>query len=372
VSASLRELRARELRIPFRTRFSHASADRAETSTIWAEAIAADGTVGYGESCPRPYVTAESIDSALAFLHGRRDALVRDVRDMPAMRAWVSAHAAAIDSNPAAWCAIELALLDLFGKAAGLSVEALMDRPAPRGPFRFSAVVGDVTPETCAALVGQYRDRGFTDFKIKLSGDPARDRAKLAALRLVPGARVRADANNLWDRADDAIAALRALDHPLSAIEEPIGAGQFHALAFISDSLGCPIVLDESVLREEQLLDLPGPPERWIVNVRVSKMGGLLRSFAVVQRAREAGFGIIVGAQVGETSLLTRAALSVAAAAGDRLFAQEGAFGTHLLQYDVCDPPLMFGPAGALDPSGVIDVPGFGLSIVDSNTRQLG
>jgi L-alanine-DL-glutamate epimerase-like enolase superfamily enzyme len=119
------------------------------------------------------------------------------------------------------------------------------------------------------------------------------------------------------------------------------------------------------VLREAQLAELPGPPDRWIINVRVSKMGGLLRSLDVVRRARAAGFGIIVGAQVGETSVLTRAALSVAASTGSSLVAQEGAFGTHLLQHDVCDPPVMFGPAGQLDGSAFVGAPGFGLAIAD-------
>jgi hypothetical protein len=39
----------------------------------------------------------------------------------------------------------------------------------------------------------------------------------------------------------------------------------------------------------------------------------------------------------------------VASAARELLVAQEGAFGTHLLERDVCDPPLMFGAGGVLD-----------------------
>ena len=54
---------------------------------------------------------------------------------------------------------------------------------------------------------------------------------------------------------------------------------------------------------------------------------------------------------MGETSLLTRAALTVAKAAGSALVAQEGAFGTFLLERDICDPPLMFGKGGVLDAS---------------------
>jgi hypothetical protein len=47
--------------------------------------------------------------------------------------------------------------------------------------------------------------------------------------------------------------------------------------------------------------------------------------------------------------LLTRAGLTAAHAAGSALVAQEGAFGTFLLQRDVCDPPLMFGQGGVID-----------------------
>jgi hypothetical protein len=79
---------------------------------------------------------------------------------------------------------------------------------------------------------------------------------------------------------------------------------------------------------------------------------------------------MIVGAQVGETSLLTRAALTVAHAGRDRLVAQEGAFGTHLLTADVCNPPLMFGPGGVLDVSSFPSLQGPGFGIVDPT--QLG
>ena len=91
-------------------------------------------------------------------------------------------------------------------------------------------------------------------------------------------------------------------------------------------------------------------------------MGGLLRSLEIVHAARARGIRVIVGAQVGETSLLTRAALTVATAAGGALVAQEGAFGTHLLQYDVCTPPLMFGDGGTLTPpASIVNDPGFGI-----------
>jgi len=84
-----------------------------------------------------------------------------------------------------------------------------------------------------------------------------------------------------------------------------------------------------------------------------------------VQAAGQAGIPVIVGAQVGETSVLTRAALIVARAAGTNLVAQEGAFGTHLLQTDVANPVLMFGEGGVLkaDEYGFATASGWGLTL---------
>ncbi len=73
-------------------------------------------------------------------------------------------------------------------------------------------------------------------------------------------------------------------------------------------------------------------------------MGGLLRSLNVAEAARRRGIPIVVGAQVGETSVLTRAALVVARSAGDRLLAQEGAFGTYLLENGRRDTPAHVRP----------------------------
>jgi L-alanine-DL-glutamate epimerase-like enolase superfamily enzyme len=86
-----------------------------------------------------------------------------------------------------------------------------------------------------------------------------------------------------------------------------------------------------------------------VVNVRISKMGGLVRALALTERTMREGLRIVVGAHVGETSLLTRAALTVAHAARDILVAQEGAFGTHLLERDVVEPPIMFAAGGVLN-----------------------
>lgn len=362
----IEEFRFRELHVPFKVAFRHASAERSETETVWIDAVASDGGIGSGESCPRPYVTGETLATSRAFVEQHEAALRRTVTSVETLQRWVAEHQQDIDANPAAWCALELALLDLLGKREGVSVEALLALPPLAGrSFQYTAVLGDAPAGAFHAMAEQYRRAGFSDFKVKLSGDGDRDRDKMAIFGTWTGdaIRVRADANNLWPGKDEAMSALRGLGYPFFALEEPIGRNRHAELADIAHAMGCAVILDESLLRLDQFSLLREPASQWLVNVRVSKMGGLIRSMQVVEAARALGVGVIIGAQVGETSLLTRAGLTVAHAAGDALVAQEGAFGTFLLERDVCDPPLMFGAGGVLDVSAhaMLARPGLGL-----------
>lgn len=364
---TISELRSAPLSIPFTQAFRHAAAERAETSSLWVEVRSTTGALGVGESCPRPYVTGETLESAQAFLAFYRASICEEIYDPDSLRDWIGRHAAEVDEHPAAWCAVELALWDVLGKETGRTVESLLGVAPLAGRFSYSAVLGDMALDAFEAGVARYLDAGFIDFKVKLSGDGDRDRQKIDRLR---GAsvelRVRVDANNLWRAPREAIDGLRVLGSPIFAIEEPIPPNQYHDLVHMAEALGVRIVLDESALRVSHVIALPGPRETWLVNVRVSKMGGLVRSLAVVEASRAAGIQVIVGAQVGETSVLTRAGLTVAHAARDLLVAQEGAFGTQLLARDVCDPPLMFGRAGVLDVARfpALAEPGLGLELL--------
>jgi len=366
----IRDLKMKWLQIPFKSAFRHAAADRNKTASVWVEAVSTRGLTGYGESCPRPYVTGETLDTATAFFKRHRAGLCGSIYDISGLRSWMAINETDIDSNPAAWCAIELAILDMLAREREQGVEALLSLPKIDGAFRYSAVVGDADGATFERSTQQYLDNGFSDFKLKLSGDLKRDREKFSFLHRAPtsGIRVRVDANNLWDDPDQALSFLRAIDYPLFAVEEPVRANRYIELAQIATALNTRIVLDESFLRISQLDFLRNDPACWLINLRVSKMGGLLRSLDIIAAARTLRIGLVVGAHVGETSLLTRAALCLAHAAGDGLVIQEGAFGTFLLERDICDPPLMFGAGGVLDTAGnvIFEKPGFGIAPTQS------
>lgn len=360
----LAAVEARVLDIPFKVSFKHASAERTAMQSLWVEARTAAGVVGVGEGCPREYVTGESLATSAAFVAAHRDDWIGRIADADGLERWVEENEPLIDANPAAWSAVEIACLDALGREDDVPIEGILGIPPLQGTFQYTGVIGDGPQAAFEAQLAHYRKAGFRAFKVKLSGDPEADLGKVRALRasgVEPGA-VRADANNLFRDAAAAIAHLSPLDYPFFALEEPLRTGDYTGMREVGSALDTRVILDESALRVGQLAALRGDAERWIVNLRISKMGGLLRSLAFARAAKDAGFPLVIGAHVGETSVLTRAALAVASFARDQVIAQEGAFGTHLLERDVVDPPLMFGAGGRLDADGLLG-PGLGLRL---------
>lgn len=342
------ELIIDEIKIPFRETFQHASAARSMTEAILVKAVSSNGSCGFGEGCPRHYVTGESTESARIFFNRYVDQLEK-LNSLGALQSWVSDHQQEIDNNPAAFCAIELALLNAFAAETSASVEQLLCLPPLDGDFQYTAVIGSDEPNKIANRLAQYIDLGFADFKVKLCGQSAIDAEIISILKSQESElQVRFDANNLWSDAQVAIDYLGKFNYPIFALEEPLQKKDFAGCRKIHEALGCRIILDESFLSESDFEAITGDLPFWIINLRVSKMGGCLRSLAVGDKANKLGIPLVIGAQVGETSILTRAALTVANTFKEIVIAREGAFGTHLLEYDLCDPPLMFGRGGIL------------------------
>ena len=132
-------LTAWQVRIPLRKPIRHASHTRTETDNLVVRVRLADGTVGFGEGVPREYVTGETIESALD--HLKRSDLrgqLGDWADFPAAVAAIEkiqlAEIAGDDRRcrgNGARCAVELALLDAFGKHFGQPVSAAVKIAAP-------------------------------------------------------------------------------------------------------------------------------------------------------------------------------------------------------------------------------------------------
>ncbi len=361
------DIELKQLEIPFRVSFKHAAAERSATETVITVARSEQGYTGYGEGCPRGYVTHESIDSAKSFFEEFKSTIIM-VENLASLKAWVLAHRQQINANPAAWCSIETAILDLLGKEEEKSLDALLDLPKLQGDFDYTAVLGVTSRKAFQAQLGQYAQLGFNDFKIKLCGTYAVDRGNMDELFKLPDIRVRVDANNLWSDTDEAVLYVQSLGHPFWAIEEPLKVEDYSGLENVAHRLNSQIILDESFLRIEQFENICAYSIPWILNIRISKMGGIIRSLQIAKEARARNLKFVIGAQVGETSILTRLALSLANTDRASLLAQEGAFGTYLLENDVTDKPIMFGKKGRVTTESIVGN-GLGLENGDGGVK---
>lgn len=335
---------------PFRTRFEHAAAARDAAENVIVLADDEAGHVGLGEGCPREYVTGETQESALAALARWRAAGIETLDRRAALEAWTTEHAADIDANPSAYAAVELALLDVFARREHVSLERFLDVDEAGALPRVSAVYGAGSNAKFAWQAARFNLYGMRDAKLKVSGNAARDRTRARALARF--GRVRLDANNLWKSAAEACEALAELRRAAWAVEEPLAARDFAGLAAVGDGTRLSIVLDESATQLADLARVEAGPH-YILNARVSKHGGLLRTLAMIRAARARGFGVIVGSQVGETSILARAALVAARAAGSALAGFEGAYGLRLLERDATTVSLGFGFGGRVTAAAI-------------------
>jgi muconate cycloisomerase len=354
--------------LPFRKPFKHAAAERTSSYSLFLKCTTDTGAVGFGESLPREYVTGESRASAFAML---RDVILPRVLEqrfdsMPAVEAflqqcdgqtpgWVAADV----PQTAAWCAVDLALLDAFGKAFG--VRALSDAPAVLPEtFRYS---GALSADKGWRLVkSALKQRLFGIRQVKLKVDDAEDVAAVRLLRRVFGRNfdVRVDANMAWDT-EQAIHAMLAMGrYGVQSFEQPIAADDIDGLAQLVTATRLGVMVDESLSTRASLQRLIKAGACTAANVRISKCGGLIAAYDRARQSLDAGLVLQLGCQVGESSLLSAAHLRLAQAVQPVTYA-EGCFGRFLLREDPAMPLLQFGYGGR--PPPVPEGPGLGVSI---------
>jgi len=343
------------LKLKLKSTIRHAGATRKEGESVWVKAER-NGICGFGEGCPRSYVAGDDLDQSVLWVQENFMAGKECFSTFEDVKNWIAANDKIIDRYPSAWCAIETALLDLLAQEKNCSIELLLGLKSRHNCGRYTAVLGDDERWKFIHLADQYLVRGFSDFKIKINGNLKEDQDKLKTLQDLcrehksEEVRIRIDANNLWNGfPEKAIAHIQALGGPVFAVEEPVGPRNVEDICSVSAATGLPIILDEGLCTSEDLTLYKNLPFKFIANIKISRIGGLVRTLGLIEKLKALGWPIIVGCHVGETSLLTRAALMAGNAAGDSLIAQEGAFGDYLVEREPVHPILKFGRNGILD-----------------------
>jgi muconate cycloisomerase len=204
--------------------------------------------------------------------------------------------------------------------------------------------------------------------KVKVGADLERDLRALRVLRrlLAPGTDLRVDANCAWS-ADEAIEALaRMRRYRLSAVEQPVPAHDHDGLRRVTASVPEAVIVDESLRTEEEAVRLAETRACDAFNIRVSKCGGLLPSKRIAQVAADAGLACVVGAQVGESGILSAAARHLAASIPSVRYV-EGSAGRLLLKEDLTVENVMPGWGGR---ARTYDGPGLGVSVSEETFRK--
>src|SRR5215207_1105252 len=367
------ELQLFAVDLPFKTAFRHAAAARTTSESLFLRVGLDSGVDGWGEALPRAYVSGESRQDAFTLLRDQvLPALVgRTFQSLPevvsflekcdgkAPPEWVRPDV----PQTSAWCCVDLALLDTFGRETGQP--ASPGGQPSRGSlerYRYSGVVSAGRGWPYAKSLLKMRAFGFPHIKLKLGQDGAPQAARTARRLLGRRVDLRVDANMAWgvEQALEVIKQLRTVG--IRSFEQPIAAGDLSGLARLVAESSAGIVVDEGLTDRESLQAFISHQACTGANVRISKCGGLVGAYARCREALDAGLVLQVGCQVGESSLLSAAHLSLLSALaplrpGVRY--AEGCFGRHLLREDPASPLIQFGYGGRPPPRP----PGAGLGV---------
>ncbi|MBI3822256.1 MAG: dipeptide epimerase [Planctomycetes bacterium] len=371
----VKEITAWQVRIPLKKPIQHASHTRTETDNVVVRVTLDDKTEGFGEGVPREYVTGETVDSVLALL--KQSTLSEQLDDWGTFHAALTAieHlrlAPIVDDERgckgnAARCAIELALLDAYGKHFQHPVSDVTkliahdDLFEPHDYVRYSGAITSAEGFKARFAAWKMWIWNFKQLKIKVGIDGQDDVDRVRAIRRRVGRKmdIRIDANEAWtpDNVRQRILELKPFN--ITAVEQPVPHEQVAILAEVRRDVGVPIMLDESLC---SMIDAEHAEENDtcdLFNLRLSKCGGFLATLRLAQHARRHKLGYQLGCQVGETAILSAAGRHFAASVKDIRYV-EGSYDKHLVREALATTDLTFGWGGW---APALEGPGLGITI---------
>ena len=372
-------------RIALRTKVRHASHQRTENDALLIRCKLEDGTEGWGEGLPRPYVTGETIDSAFEHLRSTN---------------WSSQFGAALTNLPSAVdlcnsfrvgdgavngrdcfgnavrCAIELSILDAATRSLGVPLSDVTRHVPETAAIRTAS--DEVRYSGALTTAGMLRQLfrawkvrfwRFHQCKVKVGADGVDDQVSLRRIRRMLGRDVdiRIDANEAWTCAnlERHLDLLRASD--ISAVEQPVPHAEVDGLADIRKRISTHIMLDESLC---SMSDAHRAIERGtcdVFNIRLSKCGGFVNSLRLAALAHQAGLDYQLGCQVGETGILSAAGRQFACSVGGIRYL-EGSFDRYLVDESLTVEDLTVRRGGY---APRLDGPGLGMTIDQAAVQRV-
>jgi muconate cycloisomerase len=316
---------------PFKFSFHSPHTIRIQSDSIVVELQFDKGISGYGESSPRPYVTGETPSTVADTIQDffaktlfrseinsindvkrTLDALERECRDRN------------LNAYNSALGAIDIALLDALGKLQGVPLHHYLG-PTVKENMPSSLPIPFLREPIIKELYHELKKLEFDSLKI-IMGDVEKDNIeRVRMIRSLFGDHmdIRIEANGKWS-VEQALSHIEELKRfNISGVEQPVAAGDIGGLQEIRRRTGIPVIVDESMCNLSDARNLIEAKACDIINIKISKCGGLLKSKEIRDFAESRNVSCQVGAHVGETDILGRAGQYFARTTRD-LFCFEG------------------------------------------------
>lgn len=297
---------------PFQFGFRSSQTVRTGAESIVVKLQLENGITGYGESTPRSYSTGENSHSVVSMMKELFASILfsYDINTLVDVKNALNDMESAClknDSLPynSALGAIDIALLDALGKMQGCSIATFLG-PFARQKIQYSISVPFLPSRMIRQAFTHLEGFEFKSIKVLLSDNETENLNRISLVRSLVGNKVdiRVDVNEHWTL-PQAISNLDKLQKfNITGVEQPLPKYDIDGLKQLRKIIGIPIILDESVCNlsdvkkhiEEETCD--------IINIKISKCGGVLRSRQIARFAAEQNIRCLLGAHVGETNIL--------------------------------------------------------------------
>ena len=264
------------------------------------------GLTGWGEASPFWRICGETrstcltVGCDLAMLLKGKDALAIEerIRDIEGY----------IDNNPTIRSAFDMALYDIAGKAAGLPLYRLLG--GTKRDLVTDLTIGINEPDYMAESAARIAAAGFKSIKVKLGTTAEQDVARVRAIRerIGDAIPIRIDANQGWDFST-ALAALTALEpFGIEYCEQPVAAWDYASLARLRGRTSIPIMADDGLRDHHDAFKLCRDECCDLLNIKLSKAGGIRNALSICAVAEAAGKGCMVGCMLESRLGVTAAA----------------------------------------------------------------
>ncbi|MDA0282838.1 MAG: mandelate racemase/muconate lactonizing enzyme family protein [Planctomycetota bacterium] len=152
---------------------------------------------------------------------------------------------------------LELAMWDIAGKAAGMSVAQLLGGVI-REEIELAACMGIQTYERAGEIASLYVEQGFTTLKTKAGSDAQEDLDMVRGIRDAVGGRLklRIDPNRAYTPQQAAELAKQLEDYDLEYFEQPIPAEPLSDARWLREQTSVPIALNESVVGPDTVMSI--------------------------------------------------------------------------------------------------------------------